>query len=101
MKFAAEYIETRKTLTLRTIRCIFVLNTLFLGVYFIPNSRGHSGLHAPLRSRLVSLIATQPLGEGMSMPNPCNSCGDSIWGPTLTQFVASKQGIFPPYSSLQ
>ena len=42
-------------------------------------TRGHSGLHAPLHSWLVSL-SLNPWGEGMSMPNPCTSCGDSVWG---------------------
>ena len=34
----------------------------------------------PLYSWLVSFMSLNPWGEGMSVSNPCISCGDSTWG---------------------
>lgn len=56
-------------------------------------TRGHSGLYAPLHSWLLSL-SLNPWGEGMSMPNPCTSCGDSVWGTCVNSVCGLHTGYF-------
>lgn len=62
--------------TLETVICIALL-------FFI----------LPLHSWLVSLSLI-PWGKGMSVSNPCTSCGDLVWGSALTQFKRSTYGTF-------